>query len=143
MRQHSPARARKRVRQLREEGREARFAYPWRYLCGTLYEMPIEPTVADLIRDAHNAAQYAQSVRKAHGRRSKRGTKQREHDIRIALQRLQEAMQPLRRKIARIPYLPPGIDVAGLHQASDAIQKERRKLWKMKGKGKPRKARKR
>lgn len=130
---HSPAKSRKLVRDLLAEGVEPSFAHSYRYFPDTMWEMPIEATPDDLIAVASNAVRYAQSTRKAHAKESRRGTKQREEDIRVALDRLQAAMYPLSRKIQRLVYLPASYPAEGLREASQAIQRERRKLWKMKG----------
>lgn len=142
---HSPAKSRRLVRQLLAEGQEVRFAHEYRFFRASMYEMPLELTPEELIADASKAVQHAQSTRKAHARAKggHRGGKQREQDIRLALERLQKAMKPLRRRIQRLVYLPSSYPGEGLREASQAIQRERRKLWKMQGppKGKPRKPR--
>jgi hypothetical protein len=97
--------------------------------------MPIERSNPELVSNAEDAVVYAQAVRKAHRRRTRRGTPQREADIRIALERLARAMRPIRRRIARIPYLRVTDPAEDLRAASQEIQKERRKLWKLKLKG--------
>jgi hypothetical protein len=129
---HSPRKAAKASRHLREEGRKVKFPTDWRYLTGTLYQMPIERSEEDLIRDANRAAQQALATRKRHSRHSKPGQRQRETDIRLALERIERAMTPLRRVIARLPYVDDPSDGEGLREASQALQRERRKLWKMK-----------
>lgn len=106
-----------------------RFAHPWRNLCGTMYEMPIEPTASELISEATKATKYAQSVRAHHARRTRPGSMQRKVDIDLALERLAAAMKPIRRRIARLPYLTEDGDE--IREASLDIQRERRKLWKM------------
>jgi hypothetical protein len=77
-------------------------------------------------------------VRKFHRRRTNRNSPQRETDIQIALGRLRDAMDPLRSAIGRFPYEPPTEPVFARQQrirdVSAAVQRERRKLWKMRGK---------
>ena len=87
---------------------------------------------------ADAAVVFAQQVRKHHRRRTNRNAEQRTEDINRALQRLKDAMAPLRSEIGRFPY-GPQTDVAEknrelIRDASDALQRERRKLWKMKTK---------
>lgn len=85
---------------------------------------------------AYAACDYAQSVRKMHRRRSTVGSSQREQDIQIALDRLKDAIAPIRSVIGTFPYGPQTNEAAVNRRevlaASDAIQRERRKLWKMK-----------
>lgn len=82
------------------------------------------------------AVENAQGVRKFHRRRSEPGTNQRERDIAVALERIKEAMRPLRSEIARFPYRPNAVitdaEKQRLRDASKALQTERRKLHKMK-----------
>ena len=85
---------------------------------------------------AYAAVDYARSVRAMHRRRSARGSAQRETDIQLALDRLKDAIAPLRSVIGSFPY---GVQTEEAERnreavlaASDAIQRERRKLWKMK-----------
>jgi|SRR6187402_1455607 len=89
----------------------------------------------DAIDEAASAVAYAQQVRAYHRRRTGRGSRQREADIELALTRIHEAMKPIRREIGRFPY-GPQTDLAEhnrevIREASDALQRERRKLWKM------------
>jgi hypothetical protein len=85
------------------------------------------------------AIEYAQQVRKLHRRRSQKNSKQRLDDILMALERLKEAMVPIRSEIGRFPY-GPQTDAAEarrqqIKDCSASIQSERRKLWKMLPKG--------
>jgi hypothetical protein len=128
---HSPAKARALARKLEEEGIEVRFHHNWCYLTGTLYEMPIEPSLDDVLADAKRAIEHAQSTRRAHARKTEHGTKQREADLKVAVERLQAAMKPIRRRICRLPYLQAPIGAEALEMASKELQRERRKLWKM------------
>lgn len=89
----------------------------------------------DAIEAADAAVIFAQQVRRIHRRRSNKLSKQRASDIELALTRLKEAMGPLRSEIGRFPY-GPQTSVAeanreAIRTASERIQVERRKLWKM------------
>lgn len=89
-----------------------------------------------IIEGAEAAAAYAQQVRAFHRRRTKVNSTQRSEDIERALKRIRDAMDPLRSEIGRFPY-GPQTDIAeanreAIRQASAALQRERRKLWKMK-----------
>lgn len=92
--------------------------------------------VLDHLKQAETAVTHARSVRELHRRRSERGSHQREQDIQYALDRIKTAMRPLRSEIGRFVY-GPQTTVAEetrqrIREASEALQKERRKLWKMK-----------
>lgn len=93
----------------------------------------VRPTTE--LNAAASAIKYAQQVRMHHRRRTQPGSKQREADINIAKQRLKDAMRPLRTMIGRFPYGPQTEAAernrAEIYEASAAIQRERRKLWKM------------
>lgn len=128
---HTPRRARARIRRQREEGRQPVFKHNWRYLSGTLYEMPIEEPLKDTLARADLAVQNAQSVRKMHARKK---LKRREKDLELALQRLKAAMKPVRHQIARQAYLPSTAEGGKLRKASADLQRERRKIWKMRPK---------
>lgn len=84
------------------------------------------------------AVDYATNVRKYHAKRSDRDSQQRKDDIAMALTRLREAMKPLRSEIGRFPYGPQTTAADAIRKevrtASSAIQRERRKLWKMRPK---------
>lgn len=91
------------------------------------------------MRAAKAAVDNAAKVRKFHARRTQTGSKQRAADIEMALARLKEAMAPLRSEIGRFPY-GPQTDAAEanrerISEMSEAIQRERRKLWKMRKRG--------
>jgi hypothetical protein len=97
-------------------------------------ETELDPQV---IPEAEAAVRYAQQVREQHRRRTERGSTKREADIALALERLKDAMRPLRSAIGRMTYPSSGISMETQDQirvASDAIQRERRKLWKMQDK---------
>lgn len=89
----------------------------------------------DAIETAEAAVAFAQQVRRYHRRRTQRDAKQRSTDVNLALERLKEAMGPLRSEIGRFPYGPQTTQAERNRQkirdTSDAIQRERRKLWKM------------
>jgi len=87
------------------------------------------------IEAARAAVDYAQNVRRFHRRRSPRASKQRVHDVNLALKRLADAMRPLRSEIGRFPY-GPQTDIAEqnrqvIREAAADIKRERIKLWKM------------
>lgn len=87
------------------------------------------------IDSAEAATLLAQQVRRFHRRRTEKRADQRKQDIEAALQRLKDAMGPLRSEIGRFPY-GPQTDAAEanrqrIREASAALQRERRKLWKM------------
>lgn len=97
--------------------------------------MPAELPQRD-IETADAAVAYAQQVRRYHRRRTKATSAQREADLDLALERLREAMGPVRSHIGKFPY-GPQTDLAeenrqAIRDRSEAIQRERRKLWKMK-----------
>jgi hypothetical protein len=81
------------------------------------------------------AIEFAQLVRRQHRRRTGRDSAQRRTDIELALTRLKEAMGPLRSEIGRFPYGPQTTAAEAnrdrIRDVSAAIQRERRKLWKM------------
>lgn len=91
---------------------------------------------ADDIRRAFIAVDYARQVRRVNRRRTQKGDPQRESDLDLALERLQAAMVPIRRHVGKFPYGPEGDEAsenrASIREASQAMQAERRKLWKMK-----------
>lgn len=87
------------------------------------------------LQAAEAAVAFAQHVRSYHRRTTPRGNARREEDIQIALDRIRDAMKPLRSAIARFPYAPQG-EIAherrkAIRAASASLQSERRKLWKM------------
>ena len=102
--------------------------------CGTVLPMPAQLPL-DAMKEAELAVANAQDVRAAHRKRSERSDRQRQHDLYLALYRVKEAMKPLRSEIGRFPY-GPQTDIAAenrqkIRDASKALQRERRKLWKM------------
>lgn len=98
--------------------------------------MPDEST--DMVQVGLGAVQFAQNVRRLHRRRTDKTSPQRAADIQMAMDRLREAMDPIRSEIGRFPYGPQTTVAEERRQAirdcSAAIQSERRKLWKMRGK---------
>lgn len=100
-----------------------------------------ENTIEQHVEAAELAVDYATNVRRYHAKRSDRDSQQRKDDIEMALSRLKEAMKPLRSEIGRFPY-GAQTDAAEavrekVRESSDAIQRERRKLWKMRLKKRP------
>lgn len=84
---------------------------------------------------AESAVVFAAQTRRYHRRRTRKESEQRAQDIERALDRIREAMRPLRREIGRFTY---GAQTAQadrnrdrIRQLSAALQAERRKLWKM------------
>lgn len=88
-------------------------------------------TPPEMLRGGQTAVDYAVSVRTYHAKRTKRGSQQREDDIKIALERLRSAMKPIRSEIASWPFRTVVKEREALEAMSKAIQRERRKLWKM------------
>lgn len=90
------------------------------------------------LANAGAAADYAKDVRTAHRRRTSRSSPQRQADIQVALDRLRDAMKPLRRTLAQVTYKRRNLShtqiemLAAVSDASMELQRERRKLWKMK-----------
>jgi hypothetical protein len=105
-----------------------------------------ELVVREVIERAILATQHARSVRELHAKRTPKGSKNRETDIRAALDRLKGAMRPIRRLLGsqKPPYDEQGMELrALLLDTSDVMQRERRKLWKMQKRKKRRKRDKR
>lgn len=90
------------------------------------------------LKEAAAAVDNADRVRKFHARRTETDSPQRAEDIDIALARLKDAMRPLRSQIGQFPYGPQTdeaeVNRERIREASQAIQTERRKLWKMRRK---------
>lgn len=91
--------------------------------------------------EAALAVLNAQDVRSYHRKRSDKTDRQRRHDLTLALKRVKAAMRPLRSEIGKFPY-GPQTDMARenrqkIRDASAALQRERRKLWKMLQQPKP------
>jgi hypothetical protein len=96
--------------------------------------MPTE-LPSNLIEAADAAAAFAQQVRRVHRHRTDRRSPGRIEDINSALEKLKAAMQPIRSEICRFPYGPQTTiaerNREKIRKASEALQRERRKLWKM------------
>lgn len=89
----------------------------------------------DEIKEAAEAVKAAQRTRKKYASKGNLLAEPRIKDIDEALARLKAAMKPLRSAIGRFPF-EPQTETAENRQrlvrlASEAIQKERIKLWKM------------
>lgn len=84
---------------------------------------------------AEAAVQNAVRVREFHRRRTERNSPQRAQDIEIALERIKDAMKPLKSMIGQFPYGPQTVTAERnreeIRAASLALQAQRRKLWKM------------
>ena len=85
---------------------------------------------------AQAAVDNAQGVRKHHRRRTARGDERREADIKLAAERIQSAMKPLRSYLCGYMYGPQTETRAEkrvrVESLSKQLQAERRKLFKMK-----------
>lgn len=94
-----------------------------------------ESDLDTLLAESAASVSYAQDVRAHHRKRTKRGDRQREADLRIALDRLRGSMDPLRSVIGRSQFEVPSKTRAKklekVREMSRSIQSERRKLWKM------------
>jgi hypothetical protein len=96
--------------------------------------MAVQVTSTEM-ETARAAVRNAVLVRNHHKRRTRKGDPQRETDIALALERLKEAMKPLRRAIGQFPY-DHQTEAAGerreeIRELSAEIQGQRRRLWKM------------
>lgn len=95
-----------------------------------------DQSIAGALYHAETAVAYAQEVRAHHRRRTDKRSKQRKADIELALRRLKEAMKPLRSELGRFHFQAQTEAAeerrAAIREASAAIQRERRKLFKMK-----------
>lgn len=89
----------------------------------------------ELLKEANLAVKNAQEVRSYHRKRTDRKNRQRNEDLRLAVHRVKSAMKPLRSEIGRFPKYPHTDEAEHkkdrIRAASLALQKERRKLWKM------------
>lgn len=96
--------------------------------------MTQHPIETDL-KAAFAAVRHARDVRKFHARRTQKGSMQREVDLDEAMERLKTAMKPLRSYLGSVPYRQQSYNARqiteNVAEASQAIQAERRKLWKM------------
>jgi len=91
--------------------------------------------IEEALREAELAVQSAQETRAYHRKRTQKGDRQRETDLELALDRVKAAMKPLRSEIGRFRHREARPSVVEQRQrirdASLALQRERRKLWKM------------
>lgn len=89
----------------------------------------------EMLDAADAAIVFAQQVRRTHRRRTAKTSRQRDEDISAALDRLRAAMKPLKSEIGRFPYGPQTTlaenNRQAIRKASERLQSERRKLWKM------------
>lgn len=92
---------------------------------------PLEPA----LKEALAAVRHAEDTRNLHAKRSRKGSPQREEDLRYARERLRLAMIPIRGYLGRAPFVRLTEYEVELWdratQASEAIQGQRRRLWKM------------
>ena len=95
------------------------------------------PSHSSMLQDADIAINLAQEVRAFHRRRTKKESNQRKTDVRHASARVSRAMKPIRSALGRARHLPQTDEhkaqVAELRDASQRLQSERRKLWKLRG----------
>jgi hypothetical protein len=100
-----------------------------------------EPSFNKMRDSAAGAVKYAQDVRAFHRKRTRPGERARETDIRHALAGVRRAMKPIRSTLGRAPYDHHGSEQEhyydALREASQRLQSERRKLWKLRGKTDP------
>lgn len=91
--------------------------------------------IQEALKEAAAAVAYAQTVRQYHRRRTDKKSAQRSTDLHLALDRIAHAMKPLRSEIGRFPQGPQTEAAEAARQpirdASQALQRERRKIWKM------------
>jgi hypothetical protein len=82
---------------------------------------------------AEAAIVFARKVREHHARRTGKGTPGREADLASAMERIREAMAPIRSALGAIPYMEEfDTDLeADLRETSQKLQAERRRIWKM------------
>jgi hypothetical protein len=90
------------------------------------------PTEA--LKEAHAAVVFARQMRRYYARQD-RDPERRAADLKKAMDRVREAMRPIRGEIGRFPYGPQTTRAEAnreeIRKASEALQRERRKLWKM------------
>lgn len=95
----------------------------------------MEQTIEQALREADLAVKHAQEVRVYHRKRSARDDPQRRSDLQMALTRVKAAMEPLRSEIGKFPTQHGTAVILArqerIRKASLALQRERRKLWKM------------
>lgn len=97
-----------------------------------------------VLNSADAAVRHAVATREAHAKKTSRGSTMRQRDLEIAQDRLKRAMAPVRSELSRLARKKDGNPTLAAAQrdplkaASLAIQRERRKLWKMQPKRKKR-----
>lgn len=79
------------------------------------------------------AVVYARKMRDHHARRTGKGAPGREADLASAMERIREAMAPVRSALGALPYQDEPDDELehDLREASKRLQAERRRIWKM------------
>jgi hypothetical protein len=90
----------------------------------------VKQSTPEILAEADDAVEYAIKVRLHHANKTRKGSPQRAADIRVAKLKLHHAMFPIRRILCNIPYKPTDFEQE-LKEASFALQRERRKLWKL------------
>jgi hypothetical protein len=128
----SPESSRVAARKAMAEAAPPRLFFRWHNPSGTIHEMTLETPLEKLLSDADQAVEFAQSVRKRWAKKSSRESPQRIADIKVASDGLRRAMKPIRSRIARTSHGSRSEPAESLRAASQRIQTERRKLWKMK-----------
>lgn len=97
-----------------------------------------EADLKAILSGAEVAVRSAQEVRSFHRKRTSPGDRTREIDIRAATDAIRRAMAPIRSNLGRAAYEPSTAIIEAqleqLREASQALQAERRKLWKLRGK---------
>lgn len=94
-----------------------------------------KPLSDQQVEEALAAIEHAQKVRRLHRRKSEPGSAARETDIKLAQERIREAMKPIRSSLSAWHYGPQSSNFERYRDAaallSKALQSERRKLHKM------------
>jgi hypothetical protein len=90
----------------------------------------------NIFSSGESAVRFAQQVRSNHRRRTERTSAQRQQDVEMAMERIADAMVPIRTLIGRYPHrrrVTPALEekMEAVHDLSGRLQAERRKLWKM------------
>ena len=93
------------------------------------------PISTEQVERAEAAIAQAQRTRRYHARKTDKKSPQRKADIDIALDSLKSAMKPVRSALAKLPSRPQTATTEAEHELlrtlSSGLQRERRKLWKM------------
>lgn len=93
------------------------------------------------LQAADRAVTFARDVRRYHARRTPKTSNQRKTDLAEARERLRAAMKPLRSYLGRPDTRNTAASIRERERvfaASQAIQTERRKVWKMQQRAAPR-----